>query len=158
MSGRMSRLGWVTTLIAFLLLTGARSGWSEARSVVHLQASLSPAAADSLSPESVVQGQLESYNRRDLEGFLAFFDDSVRVYSPPQTLRNAGKKGLRRQYGALFERSPDLNARVTQRMSSGRFVIDQEVVTGLPGGRRLEALVIYEVVNGLIVNVWFLSG
>ena len=42
------------------------------------------------------------------------------------------------------------------RIVLGRFVIDQERATGLPGGRMLDAVAIYEVIDGKIANVWFI--
>lgn len=112
---------------------------------------------DVSSPETVVQGQLERYNARDLDGFMAFYSDSVKVYSPPHTLRTTGKAALRKQYEALFAQAPNLQATVQNRLVHGRFIIDQEQVTGLPNNRTLDAVAIYEVVDEQITNVWFLA-
>lgn len=109
------------------------------------------------SPEAIVQAQLDHYNNRDLDAFLTMFSDSIKVYSPPETLRMAGKEALRAGYAELFEQAPDLHASITGRLVQGRFVVDQEVVTGLPGGRTLEAVALYEVKDSAITKLWMLT-
>jgi len=43
------------------------------------------------------------------------------------------------------------------RIVLGNFVIDREKVTGLPDNQVINAVVIYEVQQGLIQRVWFLK-
>jgi imidazolonepropionase-like amidohydrolase len=117
------------------------------------QADLVPA-----SPEDVVQRQLNAYNARDLEAFLATYHPDARLYGFPDQLQREGEAALREAYGRLFERVPNLHARVPRRIVSGNYVIDQEEVTGLPEGRVLRATAIYEVRDGRIARVWFIDG
>lgn len=110
------------------------------------------------APEKVVQKQLDAYNAQNVEAFVATYADSVKLYQWPARQIMAGKEQLRKNYGEMFRRSPDNYAALVGRIVQGNFVIDREKVTGTRSGSPYEtyATAIYEVRNGLIVNVWFL--
>ena len=104
----------------------------------------------------VVQRQIEAYNAHDIDAFAATYHDDVEIYDHPNTLRSTGLGALRETYGRLFEKAPDLCATITNRMALGDYVVDFETVTGLPGGKTLEAVPIYQVQDGKVRRVWFL--
>lgn len=108
------------------------------------------------SPEQVVQAQLDAYNSHDIDAFMATYAPDLKLYAHPDRLTASGQEQVREQYGRLFANTPNLNARVATRIVQGSFVIDHEVVTGLPNGGEMRAVAIYEVRDGLIQNVWFL--
>ena len=107
-----------------------------------------------------VQEQLDAYNARDLERFLACYgEDAVVEDAAGQRLMD-GREALRATYGALFANSPELRAVVPTRIRVGDFVIDEERVTGLnlPGlPPAMHAAVVYRVRDGLIVQVRLLA-
>jgi hypothetical protein len=105
--------------------------------------------------EEVVQRQVDAYNRRDLEGFLACYAPDAKLWGPPERLTESGTDTLRRRYRERFERAPALQATIKRRIVLDRFVVDWEHVNGVPEGA-FDAIATYEVVNGRIVNVWFL--
>lgn len=108
--------------------------------------------------ERVVQAQLEAYNRRDIDAFAATYAPDVVLYTYPDRVMSRGVDALRREYGEFFRQAPALNARIENRIVQGRFVIDREIVTGMPGQTApLTAVAIYEVRNGRIQNVWFIQ-
>lgn len=114
----------------------------------------------SMQPEAVVQRQLEAYNARDVEAFLATYDPQAELFGFPSQPQARGHAALRAMYAALFARSPQLKATVDKRIVQGSFVIDRERVTGMPGlpeGQAMEAVAIYEVVGGRIRRVWFIQ-
>ena len=113
-------------------------------------------APPSLSPEAVVQAQLDAYNRRDLEGFLATYADDAILAKHPDQVTQTGKAQMRERYAKRFA-NPNVRAEILQRMSSGRFVIDHERVTAPPAKGELVAVVIYEVRDGKIVRATFLD-
>jgi hypothetical protein len=106
-------------------------------------------------PEDPVQRQLDAYNARDLERFLAEYTDDVQVFRPPATEPVlSGKKAFGEHYAKNRFTLPNLHARLVNRIVSGHIVVDHEDVTGLPEGN-LAAVAVYEVVNGRIRTVWF---
>jgi hypothetical protein len=105
--------------------------------------------------EMVVQRQVDAYNRRDLEGFLACYAKDAKLWQPPHQLTESGIDALRTRYRERFEGAPSLQATIKRRLVLDRFVVDWEHVTGIAQGS-LDAIATYEVVDGRIANVWFL--
>lgn len=110
-----------------------------------------------MSAEEIAQRQLDAYNARDLERFVSCYAEEVRLADLPDGKVFAqGRADLRRIYGALFERAPDLHCRLVHRICVGRFAVDQEEVTGIPGRGLVRAVAIYEVAGESIARGWFL--
>lgn len=102
----------------------------------------------------IVQEQLEAYNARDLERFVATYSETIRIFRLPATEPAiAGKIQLADTYRARFS-SPNLHADIVNRMVLGNKVIDHERVTGIKEAP-VEAVAVYEVVEELIETVWF---
>jgi imidazolonepropionase-like amidohydrolase len=109
------------------------------------------------TPEDLAQRQLNAYNARDLEAFLACYAPDVRVYTHPDALQCQGLEAMRQRYGRLFADRPRLHARLAGRISLGDTVIDREEVTGHdPDGKTLQAVAIYRMAGGLIREVRFI--
>ena len=105
--------------------------------------------------ESIVQEQLDAYNKRDIEAFATTYTPQIEIYSYPNTLNLKGRANLEQQYSTLFENTPDLHASIKNRIVIGNKVIDEEMAT--INGRILEAIAIYEVENGEISKVTFIQ-
>ncbi len=110
----------------------------------------------SKAAEAVAQKQLEAYNARDLKAFLACYADTVKVYNFPDELIMNGKAAMRQGYQRLFDNTPELNCELVNRISIGNKVIDREKVSGIGGGKPLNAVAIYFVKDDLIYEVYFL--
>lgn len=109
---------------------------------------------------AVVQRQLEAYNARDLEAFVACYSPGVEVFLFPSGLHRPDFVGtsFRERYRQLFENSPNLRCELIARVPQGRIVIDHERVYGWNG--RVEpkmAVALYQVDQGLIQRVWFVE-
>ena len=107
--------------------------------------------------EDVVQRQVNAYNARDLEAFVSFFSPDVEFFDlgdPKPSL--SGRNDLRLRYRTFFAKVPKLHCQITSRIVQGNRVIDHEKVTGLPDGRVLRAVAIYEVALDKIRRVWFI--
>ena len=102
-----------------------------------------------------VKLQLQGYNNRDITTFVKAFSDTVKVYRQPGVLTYQGKAALRERYAAMFAATPDLHCRVVKRMVAGEVVIDHERVRK-NGQPRFEAIAVYRVRNGEIVEVTFI--
>ena len=112
-----------------------------------------------LRPEDVVQQQLDAYNARDIDAFMAFWAEDAQYYEHPDTLLASGKAAIRERHIARFK-EPSLYGERVKRMALGSMVIDQEVVTrNFPQGRgKMDVIAIYEVEQGKILKAWFKVG
>jgi hypothetical protein len=102
-----------------------------------------------------VQRQLEAYNARDLERFVAEYTDDVQVFRPPASEPvQSGKPAFAAHYAKNRFTLPNLHAELVNRMVCGKTVVDHERITGLPEGV-VEAIAVCQVVGGRIRVVWF---
>ena len=109
------------------------------------------------SPAEVVERQVDAYNRGDVDGFTACYSTDVTVIDQTSgRVLASGTEELGRLYRNVIEKSPDLHCSVAGRLLLDRFVLDREILTGLPDGKELHAVAIYEVVEGRIRRVWMI--
>jgi Uncharacterized conserved protein len=107
-----------------------------------------------LNPEAVVQRQLEAYNARDLERFLAEYSEDIRVCRPPAVEPTiVGKEAFGKFYATQRFNHAGLHAELVNRMVLGSKVIDHERISGVRE-QPFELAVVYEVINGLIQCTW----
>ncbi len=118
---------------------------------------IDPAGLFPVSAEDVVQRQVNAYNARDLEAFLATYSDDVTVTGnlADGAVTLKGRAAMAERYGTLFRKSPALHARITRRIALGDWVIDREQASGFEGGKTLDVVAMYRVENGKIRQVWF---
>ncbi|MDB4292190.1 nuclear transport factor 2 family protein [Maribacter sp.] len=105
--------------------------------------------------EEIVQEQLDAYNSRDIDLFTDTYTEDVKLYQYPNKLTGEGQDALRKGYETFFERTPDLNCEIKNRISIGNKIIDEEYLT--MNGNNFSALAIYEVENGKISKVTFIQ-
>ena len=107
-----------------------------------------------MSASDVVQRQVEAYNARDLERFVALYADAVRIFRMPSVEPAiSGKAQLGEVYRARFS-AASLHAEILNRIVLGNKVIDHERVRGIQE-HPVEAVAVYEVAGDLIQTVWF---
>ena len=105
-------------------------------------------------PVEVVEEQLLAYNARDLDRFAATYSGDIRIWRMPAAEPSiVGQAQLREIYAKRFS-SPGLHATIVNRIAVGDKVIDHERVVGIEAGP-IEAVAVYQVVDGLIARVWF---
>ena len=105
------------------------------------------------TPSEVIDRQLDAYNERDLDAFVACYAPDAMVVQPDGSTLASGQEQIRERYGDLFAASPELRAEILNRIEVGAVVIDEEHVTGfvLPGmPPEIHAAVVYRVRDGLI--------
>lgn len=109
--------------------------------------------------EAVVQKQLDAYNARDIEAFMACWAEEARIYEFPNRLLADGASEIRARHLVRFQ-EPDLFGRLVSRMSVGNRVIDREVVTrNFPEGKgQVDVIGIYELAGKKIAQAWFIMG
>lgn len=108
---------------------------------------------------ALASGQLEAYNKRDIEKFCTFFHPEVQVWSrqngePVKTCSNM--ETFKRMYQSRFENNPDLHCELRSRVVLNDSVLDEEWVTGVTGQEAPSHVVaIYAFRDDLIGYVWF---
>jgi hypothetical protein len=107
-----------------------------------------------LSPEALAQGQLNAYNKHDINTFCTFFAEDVRVYDAlTKQMLFQGMDAFRARYTKSFA-NPKLHCTLVNRIVHDNIVIDQEFVVGL-GEDVVRAVAIYHVGEGCIKEVHF---
>ncbi|MGO8950702.1 MAG: nuclear transport factor 2 family protein [Ktedonobacterales bacterium] len=103
----------------------------------------------------LIEQQIAAFNARDIEGFVDCYAADARIIDASGTVMAEGHNGLRQMYAPLFDNSPELQAKITNRIQIGSWVIDDEYTTAfvLPGyPTELRAVVVYHVVDGKIAQ------
>jgi len=113
----------------------------------------------STDPAAAVQRQLDAYNARDIEAFMATWAENAEYFEHPNTLLARGHAQIRERHVVRFK-EPNLHGQLIQRMVVGNKVVDQELVTRTfpEGAGRIEVLALYEVAEGKIAKAWFILG
>lgn len=103
-----------------------------------------------------VERQLAAYNAGDVDAFVACYAREVVFEDADGGRHTTGRDEIRKSYGELFASSPNLRAEVPSRFRVGSYVVDEERVSGFPGGD-VHAVAIYRLDHdGLIDRVRFL--
>lgn len=112
-----------------------------------------------MSPEQTVKRQLDAYNARDIDAFMACWHPEAEFIAHPDTVLARGHAEICARHELRFQ-EPDLFGHLISRLTLGDRVIDQERVVRNMEGRKVEldVVAIYEVIDGLIRRAWFLMG
>ncbi|WP_395396738.1 nuclear transport factor 2 family protein [Novosphingobium sp. BL-8A] len=115
--------------------------------------------AQSFEEAEVVRRQLDAYNARDIDGFMACWANDAEVYAWPSDRIAKGAEEIRTRHIERFN-EPDLFAHLVSRTAVDGLVVDREVVTrNFPQGRgTLDVIGIYELEAGKIKRAWFKQG
>jgi hypothetical protein len=112
-----------------------------------------------IDPVTLIQRQLDAYNARDIEAFMATWAEDAEYYEHPNTLLARGHAQIRERHMARFL-EPNLYGKLVKRMVVENKVVDQEVVTRTfpEGTGSVEVIALYEVAEGKIAKAWFIIG
>ena len=113
-----------------------------------------------IQPITVIQQQLDAYNARDMEAWLATYAEDAEQYILHGARLAQGHEEIRARMVSRFA-EPDLHARLLNRSVMGNIVVDLEIITrDFPEGRgTVEMLCVYEVSDdGLIRKASFATG
>lgn len=108
---------------------------------------------------SLVQRQLDAYNKKDVDAWLGTYAKDARQFELHGDCLASGHDEMRKRIVERF-REPDLYARLLSRTVMNNIVVDHEVVTrNFPEGKgEIEMLCIYEVRNRLIQSASFAAS
>ena len=107
-----------------------------------------------MTPIELVQGQLDAYNKHDLETFCTYFSEDVAVIdgrNQEQLFR--GMTAFRERYEQTFS-NPNLHCHLLNRIEQDDIVIDHEEVSGM-AEELVYAIAVYRIENDKIQEVTF---
>lgn len=106
--------------------------------------------------ETLIQRQLDAYNAKDLDGWLATYAIDATQYLIDGEILASGHVEMRKNIEIRFQ-EPDLNATLINRIVFDNIVVDHELITrNFPEGKgTLEMLCVYHVENDLIQKAQF---
>lgn len=111
-----------------------------------------------VTPEEVVQRQLDAFNDHDLDALLPFFTDDVVIWDLVDgSIVLQGIDAFRARYERVFGERPLVRAELAGRLTLGSFVIDRERLTDGEEHPPEDALAIYEVDGDLVCRMWFIE-
>ena len=116
---------------------------------------ISPQDCDITAP---VRNQLEAYNNRDIDAFIACYAEDCVVEDGVGNVSMTGTEAMRKSYADMFASSPELHCHLASRTVVGHYILDEERVTGRAGSEDQvrHVVAVYRVENGLIQHVRFL--
>lgn len=104
-----------------------------------------------MAPGSVVDRQIEAFNRRDADAVAATYAmDAVITNAMSGDPPIQGRPAIRDHYAAMFGAVPALQATVAGRLRVGNLIIDHEQLPILGA----QAVATYEVEGELIQRAW----
>jgi hypothetical protein len=107
------------------------------------------------TPEAIAQRRIDAYNGRDLDSLVALYAADVKVYEPPDRLRDSGAEQVRQSYVRRFASPDRTTLEAADRILQGNFVVERVTESGGRGASE-SSIVISEVHGGRIVRVWIL--
>ena len=114
---------------------------------------LDPKAILEETPEQLVQRQVNAYNARNIEAFLATYAEDVKIYNDQGQLIMEGHEAMRARYAKMFDEVTNLYCEIENRMVYNNTVVDKEKVRY--NDTYLNAIAIYKIANGKITKVSF---
>ena len=112
-----------------------------------------------ITPEAVVQRQLDAYNARDLEAWLQTYAADAKQFEFPANLLASGHAEIRTRTAPRLQ-EPNIHAKLIKRSVMGSIVVDHEQVTRTfpEGPGHIELVCIYEVRAEKIQTASFVFG
>lgn len=107
-----------------------------------------------VSPKQIVQRQVNTFNKRDLEDFLSCYSEEVLAQRFPSDTMYLGKEKMMESYERFFANTKSTKVEVVNRISLNNFIIDEEET--LVDGRKGHQVALYDVQNGLINSMSFI--
>ena len=77
-----------------------------------------------VTPEELVQKQLDAYNAYDIDGLLAIYAERARLFEHAATLLASGAIELRERFSPRFK-EPNLHAQLSKRMAGPKTLSSQ---------------------------------
>lgn len=106
------------------------------------------------SIRKLIDRQVQTFNNRDLLGFVSCYSENVLVQRFPDEMMYTGRQKMTENYDRFYQNTKEAKVEVVNRIQIGNTVIDEEIT--LVDGRKGHQVAIYEVENGLIKSMRFI--
>ncbi|MEB8344425.1 nuclear transport factor 2 family protein [Flavobacteriaceae bacterium KMM 6898] len=106
-----------------------------------------------ISPEMVVQTQIEAFNARNIEAFIDTFSKDAKVHGYGGLLLYEGKQMIEKEFVSYFKATPDLKYSIKNKMVMDNKVYHEALITA--NEKTVETTYFYKVVNGKITSLTF---
>ncbi|MEB8329472.1 nuclear transport factor 2 family protein [Flavobacteriaceae bacterium KMM 6897] len=106
-----------------------------------------------ISPEMVVQTQIEAFNARNIEAFMDTFSKDAKVHGYGGLLLYEGKQMIEKEFVSYFKATPDLKYSIKNKMVMDNKVYHEALITA--NEKTVETTYFYKVVNGKITSLTF---
>jgi hypothetical protein len=106
-----------------------------------------------ISPEIVVQTQIEAFNARNIEVFLDTFSEDAKVYGYGGLLLYDGKQMIGKEFVSYFNATPDLKYSIKDKIVMDNKIYHEALITA--NEKTIETTYFYKVVNGKITSLTF---
>lgn len=109
------------------------------------------------TPVHLIDRQVEAYNAGDIDAFMATYHPDIEIALLPNAPHLVGHAMVQALYLQRFSPIPRPKASILNRIIVDNFITDHERIENFEGGV-IEALVTYQVEDGLIRRVWMKRG
>jgi hypothetical protein len=107
-----------------------------------------------ISPKEIVQRQVDTFNKRDLDGFVSCYTDDVLAQRFPNDTMYVGKAKMLANYERFYANTKNAKVEVIKRITIGNKVIDEEIT--MVDGRQGHQVALYTIEGGLITSMTFI--
>ncbi len=111
-----------------------------------------------LTPEQIVQAQLEAYNAQDVEKFCEYFSEDVFAAGYLGDVICQGIEAWKQRHVKIFAEFPNNTANLVHRIVLGETVIDHEDVSRGNGDANFLVGCIYTIKNARITRVEYVKA
>nr|WP_293301260.1 nuclear transport factor 2 family protein [Allomuricauda sp.] len=107
-----------------------------------------------ISPKEIVQRQVDTFNKRDLDGFVSCYTDDVLAQRFPNDTMYVGKAKMLANYERFYANTKNAKVEVIKRITIENKVIDEEIT--MVDGRQGHQVALYTIEGGLITSMTFI--
>ncbi len=104
----------------------------------------------------IVDQQVETFNKAELDGFAACFSEDVLVQNFPTDTMYVGNAKLKASYERYFAKNSNTKVEVVKRILMGAYVIDEEKVK--VDDKTYHQAAVYKIENGKIAEMTFIHS
>jgi hypothetical protein len=111
------------------------------------------------SPRETVERSLKAFNAHDADAAAAPFHADAEIRVPGAEKPNvSGRDGIREFFLDQFRQHPKVRSTIVQRIELGDWIAVREKTTDEPGEPPRDALIVFELAEGMIRRAWTMKA